>query len=50
MTEKERELLVEIMVNVDDVKRELTKGQKEKVKKCFLKIYGNFHNLMDGVR
>jgi len=50
MTKKERELLIEIMTNVDDVLKVLTKEQRDVVKNCVLKIFGNYLNLLDGVK
>jgi len=46
---KERELLVQIAVNVDDIVKELSIEQLEKLRPSINKINGNYYNLLDGV-
>lgn len=50
MTENEKELVIEMMANIDDIIAILTPEQKEKVRKCTNKINGNYNNLLEGVK
>jgi hypothetical protein len=50
MIDKEKALLIEMMSNVDDIKKELTAEQLKKLERCFLKINGNYNNLLEGVK
>ena len=49
MTLNEKVLLNEIVVNFDDIRKELTEEQKEKFRRNILKIYGNHLILLEGV-
>jgi len=49
MTEPEKELLIEMMANIDDIVQLLTPEQKEKARRCTNKIQGNYNNLLEGV-
>jgi hypothetical protein len=49
LTKPEKELLIQIMANIDDIKKTLTPEQKKYCEKCFQKINGNYHNLLEGV-
>lgn len=50
MSPAEKELLIQMLANVDDVVAVLSDDQKETVKKSTQKIYANYYNLMEGVR
>lgn len=47
---RERELVIQILANVDDIVKELTEEQRKKLERCLNRIYGNCRNLLDGVR
>jgi hypothetical protein len=50
MTKNERELTIQILVNIDDITKLLTKEQRKQAEPCIKKIYGNYWNLLEGVR
>lgn len=49
LNKAEKELVIEIQVNVDDVVSELNESQKATLDRVLNKIYGNCQNLLDGV-
>ena len=49
MTKPERELLIQLLVNVDEITDMLTPDQLKLANKSIRKIYGNYHNLLEGV-
>jgi hypothetical protein len=49
MTQPERILLIEMLANIDEITELLTPEQMEKANKNFRKIYGNYHNLLEGL-
>jgi hypothetical protein len=50
MNKAEKQLLIEIMSNVDDLISALTAGQFLKLERGVNKIRGNYHNLLEGVK
>lgn len=50
MNKAERELLVQMIVNLDEVVQDLGREQRERVKPSLTKIYANYYNLMEGVK
>jgi len=49
LNKEEKVLLIQLMSNVDDLVDIMTEEQRKKTDRCIKKIYGNFHNLLDGV-
>lgn len=49
ITKAEKKLLIEIITNVDDIKRILDVKQAFKVRRCFNKIYANYLDLIEGI-
>ena len=45
----EKELLIEMMANVDDIKGVLTEDQTLRLKNVFRRIGCNFTNLLEGI-
>ncbi len=50
MNKAEKELLIQIITNIDDLIKELTATQYLKFRKNINKIKGNYHNLLEGVK
>ena len=50
MSEQEKVLLIQIMSNVDDIIGIMTEEQRSRSDKCIKKIYGNYHNILEGVK
>lgn len=49
LSKAEKELVVQVLANVDDIAKELTTEQKQKLDRCLNRINGNCRNLLDGV-
>lgn len=50
MTTIEKELLIQMLTNIDEVVNILTKEQRQEVQRSINKIYGCYHNLLEGVK
>jgi len=46
---EEREALIDLIVNVDEVIADLTPEQRKRAEKNQAKIYGNYHALLGGI-
>jgi len=49
MNKAEKELVVQILANVDDIQVTLSPVQRKELGNAFRKIFGNCRNLLDGV-
>jgi ribosomal protein L18 len=49
MNKAEKQLLVQIISNVDEIKKVLSSNLQKKLKKSFKRIYANYFNLLEGV-
>ena len=50
MNKAEKQLLIEIMANVDDLIRILSADQYLELERGVNRIRGNYHNLLEGVK
>jgi len=49
INKNEKEILIQMMANIDDIKGVMTEDQRERCKRCFERIGGNYHALLEGL-